>query len=112
MKNVVSSIIFGLSLPENALKLMRSRYSAYALKKADYIIKTTHPENPSFSSDKVAWKNAILHFCRETDFIGLTILEFIDGEGEAYVTFFAHLKQKRKDVSFEEKSRFMKVEGL
>lgn len=94
---------------ENALKLMRSRYSAYALGLPDYIIATTHPENSSYMEDKKSWRASILQFSHSTQFEGLNILQFLDGEKEAYVTFFAQLKQKNQDTSFQEKSRFKKV---
>lgn len=88
---------------ENALLLMRSRYAAYVLGLADYIIRTgARPQK----------RDEILRFSRETVFQGLTIHEWIDGEKEATVTFTAHLLQGGKDVSFTEKSRFVKAEGL
>jgi SEC-C motif domain protein len=96
--------------PENALALMRSRYSAYALELADYIIRTTHPTNPDYRSNLETWKKEILHFCQNTDFLNLKIHEFIDGENVAYVTFTAFLKQKGQDLSFKEKSLFLKEE--
>jgi len=34
----------GKSVPETAEQLMRSRYSAYVMKLADYIVDTTHPK--------------------------------------------------------------------
>ena len=37
--------------PESALSLMRSRYSAYALQKSEYIIHTTHPDNPNYEKN-------------------------------------------------------------
>ncbi len=98
-------------LPENALLLMRSRYSAYALQLADYIIATTHPDNPQYSSNQKQWKEDILKFTNMTAFEGLKILEFIDGEQKAWVTFTAKLKQQGQDVSFTEKSAFEKVNG-
>ncbi len=95
-------------LPENALKLMRSRYSAYALGLADYIISTTHPTNATFSLNFDTWKKQILEFSHKTRFDKLTILEFIDGQERAYVTFKAHLTQNNQDASFTEKSVFIK----
>lgn len=95
----------------NALLLMRSRYAAYALGLADYIIRTTHPTNLHYSNDLATWKKDILHFSRETRFIGLTIHDWVHGEREASVTFTAHLSQKNQDVSFTEKSRFVKEAG-
>jgi len=90
---------------------MRSRYSAYALGNADYIIRTTHPENPHYSTDFTTWKKNILHFSHTTQFTDLAINEFIDGDTDAFVTFTAYLSQGGKDVSFTEKSRFLKVDG-
>ena len=97
------------ALPKNALQLMRSRYAAYALQKVDYIIRTTHPANPHFKQNDTQWKNEILFFCKKTEFQHLKILEFIDGECEATVTFLACLSQNGEDVSFVEKSLFEKV---
>lgn len=96
-------------LPESALQLMRSRYTAYALKDPEYIIETTHPENPTHTANKTAWKEAILIFCKRTEFKGLKILEFVEGNLEAFVTFYAHLFQDKQDASFQEASRFLKV---
>lgn len=94
------------SLPSTALKLMRSRYSAYALHLADYIIHTTHPNNCDFTEDTSAWKITILEFSQNTRFTGLKILDFTDGENEAFVTFEAMLS----NGILQEKSRFLKVE--
>lgn len=93
--------------PSNAMALMRSRYSAFALSLADYIMATTHMDNPDHTNDTLKWKNDILAFCDSSSFTGLDIIEFIDDENEAFVTFKAILG----DVQFVEKSRFLKVEG-
>ena len=86
---------------------MKSRYSAYALGKSDYIIRTTHPDNADFSEDTKTWKRSIDLFCQETDFQKLEIFEWIDGEEEAFVTFKASLSSG----VLMEKSRFLKVSG-
>lgn len=99
------------ALCENALKLMRSRYSAYAKHLPDYIMKTTHPDNPSFTVDFEKWQKEILQFSQNTDFLGLDILEFVDGKERAQVTFRAHLKQRGEDATFTEKSNFVQIEG-
>ncbi len=101
-------------LPDNALALMRSRFSAYALKLTDYIIQTTSPQKLKESKDLKKWKAEILFFCENTIFENLEILEFIppnEQEKKAFVTFKAHLKQNDIDVSFTEKSRFEKIDG-
>lgn len=97
-----------IRLPENALLLMRSRYSAYALSLVDYIVQTTHPTNSLFKKSPLAIKSDILHFCEETQFIGLDILDFTDGTTKAYVTFTVHLIQGGKNTGFTEKSLFLK----
>lgn len=100
----------GEKYPETALALMRSRYSAYAKKKVDYIMATTHPKNHSFTIDKEVWEKQLLDFCNHTQFAKLEIVE--DQEGEAaFVTFIARLYQEGRDVSFKEKSRFEKING-
>ncbi len=98
-------------LAENALALMRSRYAAYALHLADYIMRTTHPANPGYYSDATRWKKEILNSYQSTQFYGLQIIDFIDGKKEAFVTFTALLKNNGHDTSFTEKSRFLKMDG-
>jgi SEC-C motif-containing protein len=93
--------------PANALKLMRSRYSAYALGLIEYIMATTHPNNPDTAIALSDWQSSIADFAKHTQFIGLTILEFVDGEKEAYITFEARLNHS----VMKEKSRFLKEEG-
>ena len=95
-------------LPENALVLMRSRYSAYALGLADYIIETTHPQSPHFVLDKKQWLYQIRAFSRQTNFDGLEILETQTSDDEAFVAFVAHLSKDNVDLTFTEKSRFLK----
>lgn len=87
--------------------LMRSRYSAYALGLVEYIISTTHPNNPDASIALSDWQKAIHNFAETTFFKGLKIVEFIDGEKEAFVTFEATLSEG----IMNEKSCFLKVEG-
>ncbi len=99
------------STPPDALALMRSRYCAYAMHLADYIMRTSHPACPNYCTDQVKWKKEILYFSQNTVFEGLKILEFIDGEKIAYVTFTAILRQGGKDASFTEKSQFVKENG-
>ena len=98
-------------LPDTALQLMRSRYSAYALCIPAYIIHTTHPRNPQFSHDTAQWSQEISEFCVNTKFKDLKILHFSEDPPFATVTFVAHLTQKKKDVSFTEKSHFEKIKG-
>lgn len=99
-------------LPKTALELMKSRFSGYAFSLWGYIVKTTHAENQEFTTEIEKWKKEILEFCRYTSFDKVTILEFIDGEEEAFVTFKASLSSNGEDVSFIEKSKFLKVNQI
>jgi len=98
-------------LPTLAVELMRSRFCAFALKKAEYIINTTHKSNSDFTDDLKAWREDIELFCDNTKFISLDILEEINGLDESFVSFKATLLQNGQDASFKEKSRFLKVEN-
>lgn len=93
-------------LPRSALELMRSRYSAYALNLPEYIIATTHPENPQDNDLK-----KIAEFCTHTTFKKLEIIDFQEKGDVATVTFVAHLAQDGKDFSLSERSTFEKVDG-
>lgn len=86
---------------------MRSRYSAYALGLIEYIMATTHPNNPDASIALSDWQTSIAEFSKTTQFMGLNILEFVDGEKEAYVTFEARFDHS----TMKEKSRFYKING-
>lgn len=100
-----------IKTPINALELMKSRYCAYAIEKSEYIILTTQQNNRDFNTDTKVWNNDILDFSRNTKFEKLEILEFIDGQTESFVTFKANITQNKQDVSFIEKSRFVKENG-
>jgi len=91
----------------DALTLMKSRYSAYAAGEAGYILRTTHPLCPEYSEDRKQWKEEVERFSRDTDFLGLEILEYRPGEEEAFVLFRARFA----DGSLIERSRFLSVEG-
>lgn len=95
-------------IPETALALMRSRFAAYALDLATYIIATTDPSSPYYLVNQKAWLAQIHHFSVQTSFEKLEILHFEEGENEAFVTFIAHLRKDQTDLSFTEKSRFSK----
>ena len=98
--------------PSNALELMKSRFSAFAFCKSDYIIKTTHQKNCDFSLNTSSWIADIELFSKNTIFEKLDILDFIDSEIESFVTFKATLFQNKKDISFIEKSRFLKESNI
>jgi SEC-C motif-containing protein len=95
-------------LTSTALELMKSRYSAYVIKDAKYIIKTTDVNNPDYTPESSQWEEDILEFCNASEFRNLKIIEFIDGSEEAYVKFHVTLFIQNQDQSFTEKSKFVK----
>lgn len=97
------------SLPKNAEELMRSRYSAYALNLADYIVETTHPASPQYLDNKFSWKRSISAFSRSSIFHKLDILDFKEYGSVATVVFTAYISQDDHDVTYTEKSYFDKV---
>lgn len=97
------------AIPENALQLMRSRYSAYVLNIPDYIVATTHPASPQYSENKFSWKRSISQFSSISSFHKLDILEFKENKTLATVTFTAYLSQSSEDATFTEKSYFEKI---
>ena len=100
-----------IKTPINALELMKSRYCAYAIEKSEYIILTTHQNNRDFNTDTKVWNNDILDFSRNTKFEKLENLEFIDRQNENFVTIKSNITQNKQDVSFINKSRFIKENG-
>jgi SEC-C motif-containing protein len=71
----------------NALLLMRSRYSAYAIDIPDYIIKTTHPNCPEYQKNKDKWRENISQFSQSSFFNNLKIPDFKEYKNGSTVTF-------------------------
>ena len=96
----------------NALELMKSRYAAYVACEIEYIIKTTDKNNIDYKEDTKLWREEINSFCKNTEFVSLDIINFIDADKEATVTFKANLKIAGDDASFIEESKFNKIDGM
>lgn len=102
--------------PQTALQLMRSRYCAYALKNAPYIIETSDKDSPLRMDSLEKWLLDISAFSAATRFNGLKIIEHeeeINNDCLSYVTFHAFLQSTAagEDMSFVERSRFNKRDG-
>jgi SEC-C motif-containing protein len=92
--------------------LMRSRYAAYAVGDIDYVIATTDPEGPQWQADRAAWAEDIRRFSTLTRFEKLEIRDvspIADARGE--VEFHAQLRRDGDDVSFAERSAFVRRES-
>lgn len=98
----------------DALKLMRSRYAAYALGLSDYIMDTTHPDNPHYEADRNKWRSDLDQFAARSHFDGLRIREFSPDPNDpdrAEVTFTAHMRQDSQIAAMTEVSSFVRQKG-
>jgi len=96
----------GARRPDDALSLMRSRYTAYCLRDAAYLRDTWHPrtrpETLDFSGDTTAWA-------------GLDIVRHEGGGAQAsqgVVEFIAAYRQGGVSRRLRESSRFVKEAGV
>lgn len=94
--------------PLTALELMRSRYSAYVLKKIDYIVETTHPDSRSqnLKSEIEAWAESV-------SWNGLEIVRTSMGEPKdkiGKVEFKARYVHEGNNRTHHELSRFKRYQ--
>lgn len=91
--------------------LMRSRFTAYAIGDAGYIIATTHPASPHAEPERATWAEGIREFSAQVKFLGLEV-ELTETSGDtAVVQFLAKLDRAGVDASFRERSLFQRVGG-
>lgn len=93
--------------PEPAL-LMRSRYSAFVKRDADYLVKTWHP-----SCQAAAFRDDIQNGFSKTEWLGLTVFSTEAGRTpeEGFVSFVARFHENNKNGAIIERSRFLKENG-
>ena len=85
---------------------MRSRYAAYALGDADYIIETTHPESSHTQENLELWRADILDFSRSTHFRGLQIISSTEDEVHFDAILYQRVSGGEINCSFSERSKF------
>ncbi len=102
-----SPLHLGTNYALTAEQLMRSRYSAYALGRIDYIEKTNGPEQAaSFDFE------ASLEWSKQSNWIGLEIISTREGEiedSEGLVEFTASYSINGKKMVHHEVSLFMRL---
>ena len=95
-------LLAGNKLAATAQALMRSRYSAYVLENADYILTSWHastrPKQLNLANSTNVWQ-------------GLTMLQSKEGEHKATVEFIARYVQNGVAGEVHENSRFVKEQG-
>ena len=101
--------IDGKKLPEAPAQLMRSRFSAYALGKVQYLLTTTVAgEREKIDPIELA------SYCKTVKCVGLKIVSTEQGgkdDTEGIVTFHASLQVNGKRHLHIEKSRFIREDG-
>lgn len=95
----------------SAERLMRSRFSAYALGLGGYILKSTYPGGPMDREDVAAWRAEVADFCATTRFESLKILATAEEGEDALVHFRATLRRGDRLIPMEERSRFRRHRG-
>ena len=101
--------VSGRRPPETAAQLMRSRFTAYALGKVDYLIATTAAEERAKLD-----REDLAQYCRSVRCISLKILSTeLGGAGDetGVVRFQASLQFNGRRTLHLEKSRFVREEG-
>ncbi len=94
----------GKAKAPTAEALMRARYSAFAVGAIDYLISTVAPEARNDME-----RGALESWSRESDWLGLDIVDTIDGQqGDTtgVVEFIAHFARKGSREEHHERSTF------
>lgn len=100
--------VSGTQVAPDPSHLMRSRYTAFVLKEADYLINTWHPD-----CHATAFRQDIEAGFAHTQWQGLTVFGTAAGkdENEGYVSFVARFTEAGKTAAIIECSRFLKENG-
>ena len=96
-------------IPTTAEQLMRSRYSAYALKLIDYLVDTTHKDKLRSS-----YRTKLVATIHDIEWIGLKIVKTSNGTTDdkvGKVLFEASYIEMGDAGVMQEHSRFKKVAG-
>ncbi|HZI12317.1 MAG TPA: YchJ family metal-binding protein [Myxococcus sp.] len=98
----------GQAEPPDAERLMRSRYSAFALREVAYLWKTLHPDHPDRARPQEEVLRELRAFAQGHQFPKLVVMDRQppDADGQARVLFFAKVFEKGKERSFVERSNF------
>ncbi len=95
----------------DAVSLMRSRYSAFALGDAEYLYDTLGPGHEDRKMDKAALLRDFRTAKSTLRYQGLAILDSTTDGDAARVLLHATIFEKGQDRSFVELSEFVKVDG-
>ena len=98
------------AMPASPEALMRSRYTAYHRRFSAYLMAPTGPPGPHWRADAAAWKAELDVYCKAVTFARLDVFESsVDGD-VGFVRFRATMFHRSHDVSFGERSRFLRTD--
>jgi SEC-C motif domain protein len=87
--------------------LMRSRYSAFALGEAEYLVRTLHADHPDRALPRADLLRSLRGAKDRLRYPGLAILDHRIGQGTGEVLFAAGILEHGRDCSFVELSDFV-----
>jgi len=95
----------------SASQVVRARYTAYAKRHVDFIVQSTHPNNPNFDRDVTHWKETIESNCYDNFLLNRCIIldeNEQQANNTAIVKFLAHMthRETRERTAFVETSTF------
>ena len=92
----------------DAEALMRSRYSAFALREVDYLWRTLHPEHPDRARPRDDWTREVRAHAQALKYPRLHVLDrqLAPPPAPSVVLFHARVFENGQDRSFVERSEF------
>ena len=99
----------GRALPDTAEKLMRSRYTAYATRRFDYVVSSHHPETRGGLT-----REQVEQSSRALTWLGLVVLaseEGQPGDEHGFVEFVARYRSHGHEAALQERSLFLRHQG-
>ncbi len=97
-------LLRGEKSASTAEAMMRSRYTAYASGRIDYVRDTTHPKNRAEFEEESAQK-----WSKDSDWVGLEIIstkDGVEGDTQGEVEFVATYVQDDEEVEHHEVAQF------
>jgi SEC-C motif-containing protein len=95
---------------QTPFELVRARYAAFALGRADYLWATLHADHDAQAAGEAAYRQGVERMQRGYEFRGAELLDERpeDSYGAAQVLFQARVFQHKRDLSFVERADFVK----
>ena len=97
--------------PEDPERLLRTRFSAFALGEWAYLGATVHPDHPDYGVPTEELTDALRGTTESQRFMGLELHDARVGEDKAQLLYTVRVFVRGKDRSFTELGDFARAEG-